>query len=246
MLDCSKRVLIHLVIPVWYCSQGNRSKTALRACSSAGLEEGSSLRLVFLFSSDDPGPWYPRDSVAVEPPLCPSIFQDLAEPDPMETVVAFVSNVVTRAARLQDIFSIFVIFASYEATEWESVWTQFSNLDTLCMSSGNFAICTNISLIFSSIVLARYPVPSRSGREPLGEPIFEEEAGKGETGTSVPSLARAMRTGGKPQNWVVDTWTRQNQHVRTGNGLSLNCYESTNSHSLTRASSDPTTSSDCA
>ena len=60
------------------------------------------------------------------------------------------------------------------------------------MSSGNIAICTNISLIFfsSSIVLARYPVPSRSGREPLGDPIFEEEAGNGETGTSVPSLAR--------------------------------------------------------
>ena len=211
MLDSSKRLLIYFVIPLWYCSEGNRSKTALRACSSSGLEKGSSLRLVFLLSSDDPGPWDPRDPVAVEPVLCPSMFQDLAEPDPLETVVAFVSNAVTRAARLLTICSIFVIFASYEATQWESVWTQFSNLDMLCMSSGNFAICTNISLIFSSIVLARYPVPSRSGREPLGEPIFEEEVGNGETGTSVPSLARAKRIGGKQQNWVVDTWTRQNQ-----------------------------------
>ena len=42
------------------------------------------------------------------------------------------------------------------------------------MSSGNFATCTKMSLIFSSIVLH---VPSRSGREPSGEPIFEEEAG---------------------------------------------------------------------
>ena len=32
--------------------------------------------------------------------LCPSIFQDLAESDPLETDVAFVSNVVPRAARL--------------------------------------------------------------------------------------------------------------------------------------------------
>ena len=102
-------------------------------------------------------------------------------------------------------------FRIIRATVWESVWTQFSNLGTLCMGSGNFAICTNISLIFSSIVLAGYPVPSRSGRELLGESIFEEEAGNGETGTSVPSLARAMRKEGKLQNWIVDNWTGQNQ-----------------------------------
>ena len=57
-----------------------------------------------------------------------------------------------------------------------------------------------MSLIFSSIVVARYPVPSSSGREPSGEPTFEEEATNGETATSVPSLAPAMRTGGKQQN----------------------------------------------
>ena len=224
MLDSSQWVLIHLVIPLWYCSQGNRSKTALRACSSAGLENVSSLRLAFLLSSEDPGPWDPRDPVAVEPSLCPSKFHDLAESDPLETDVAFVSSMVTRAARLLTICSIFVIFASYEATVWESVWTQFSNLDMLSMSSGNFAICTNILWIFSSIVLARYPVPSRSGREPLGEPVFEEEEGNGETGTSVPSLARAMRTGGKQQNWVVDTWTRQKQK-RSWTGTTLCTFE---------------------
>ena len=86
------------------------------------------------------GPWDPRDPVAVELSLCPSVFQDRAEPEPLDTDVAFVSNVVTRAA----ICSIFVIVASYEATVWESVWTQFSNLDMLCMSSGNLEICTNI------------------------------------------------------------------------------------------------------
>ena len=43
----------------------------------------------------------PRDPVAVEPSLCPSIFQDLAEPDPLEADVdTFVSNAVTRAATL--------------------------------------------------------------------------------------------------------------------------------------------------
>ena len=34
---------------------------ALRDCSSAALEEGSSLRLVFLLSLDDPGPWDPAE-----------------------------------------------------------------------------------------------------------------------------------------------------------------------------------------
>ena len=41
--------------PVWHCSQGNRKRTALRAFSSSGLENVSSLRLVFLASSDDLG-----------------------------------------------------------------------------------------------------------------------------------------------------------------------------------------------
>ena len=34
-----------------------------------GLSKVSSLRLVFLLSSDDPGPWDPRDPVAVDPLL---------------------------------------------------------------------------------------------------------------------------------------------------------------------------------
>ena len=94
-------------------------------------------------------------------------------------------------------------------TVWKSVQTQFSNLDTLSMGSVHFATCTNISLIFSSIVLARNPVPSRSGREQSREPKFKEEASKRESGTSVPSLERAMETGGKQQNLVVDTGTRR-------------------------------------
>ena len=35
ILDLFQRVLLHIVVPVWYCSHGNRSKTALRACSSS-------------------------------------------------------------------------------------------------------------------------------------------------------------------------------------------------------------------
>ena len=99
MLDSSQRLLIQFVIPVWYCSHGNRSKTAVRACSSSGLEKVSSLRLVFLLSSDDPGPWDPRDPAAVEPLLRPSMFHDLAESEPLETDVAFVSILHVRAVR---------------------------------------------------------------------------------------------------------------------------------------------------
>ena len=58
------------------------------------------MRLVFLLSSEDAGPWDPRDPVVVEPSLCPSKFQELAEPEPLEAEAAFVSKVVTRAARL--------------------------------------------------------------------------------------------------------------------------------------------------
>ena len=108
--------------------------------------------------------------MAVELVLCPSMFQDLAEPDPLETVVAFVSNVVTRAAKAANHLFNIRNFRIFEPLFGKASGRNFSNLDTFCRSSGNFAICTNISLIFSSIVLARYPVPSRSGREPLGEP----------------------------------------------------------------------------
>ena len=83
-----KRLLIQVVIPLWYCSCGNRSKTALRACSSSGVEKVSSLRFVFLLSSDDPGPWDPRNPSAVEPLLRPSMFHNLAESEPLETDVA--------------------------------------------------------------------------------------------------------------------------------------------------------------
>ena len=45
-----------------------------------------------------------------------------------------------------------------------------------------------ISLIFSSIVLARNAGPSKSGRKPVGEPNFEEEAGAEDIDTFVPSV----------------------------------------------------------
>ena len=54
-----------------------------------------------------------------------------AETEPLETDVAFVSKAVTQTAKAANDFLNFVTFASYEATVWESVWTQFSNLDTL-------------------------------------------------------------------------------------------------------------------
>ena len=66
--------------------------------------------------------------------------------------------------------------------------------------------------MFSSIVLERIHVLSRSGAEPLGEPKFEEGScmSHGGTGLSDASSTCSMSTGGKQQHWVVDTWTRQN------------------------------------
>ena len=109
--------------------------TALRAFSSSGLEKVSSVRLVFLFSSEDPGP---RHLAAMEPSACPSKFQDLAEPEPLEPEAAPISKVATRAARLLSICSTFVILAVLEATVCESVWTQFSILDAFCKKSGSY------------------------------------------------------------------------------------------------------------
>ena len=144
MLDSSQRLLIHFVIPLWYCSQGNRSKTALRACSSSGLENVSSLRLIFLLSFDDPGPWDPRDPVAVEPSLCPSIFQDLAEPDPLETDVAFVSILHMRAVR-ELTFSVRVL--------------------TFCSNAANDAILAERALtVCSTLAILEVTIPTASLR----------------------------------------------------------------------------------
>ena len=70
---------------------------------------------------------------------------------------------------------------------------------------------SRISLSCSSVW--RPPIPSRSGAEPSGEPKFEDVAGNGDTGTGLSDAwsRRAMKAGGNQQNWVVDTWTRQNQ-----------------------------------
>ena len=136
MLAVVQMLLIQVETPAWYCSHGKCSKTALRACSSSGIEKVSSLRLVFLLSSDDPGRRDPRDPVAVEPSLCPSRFQELADPELLESQAAFVSKVATRAARLPTICSILVTLVVMAATVWESVWTQLSILDKFCKKSG--------------------------------------------------------------------------------------------------------------
>ena len=104
MLDSSQRFLIQIVSPVWYRSHGSRNKTALRACSSWELEKVSSLRLVFPLSSDDPWPSDPRDPVAAELLLCPRMFQDISESEPLETDVAFVSIFAHACSVRADIF----------------------------------------------------------------------------------------------------------------------------------------------
>ena len=174
----SQRVLIHFVIPVWYCSHGNRSKTALRACSSAGLEEVSSLRLVFLLSLDDPGKW---DNAAVEPSTCSGEGQDLAEPDTFDAEAAYVSTLHKRAVGVLKLCSISVSLVAKSP----SVFVICESMrDIQFVRAGICAICVSKcthferrASSFSSVVLPeQVPIPSRSEPEPLGEPKFEEEA----------------------------------------------------------------------
>ena len=133
-------------------------KRALLASSSSDLPNVPSLGLEFLLASDDPGPWGPSDwwAIAVSwyvPRSCRARFAG------DRCCIRFQCG--NTGCKSSNHFLIFVLFASYEET---SIWKQFSNLDTLWISSGNFATCTNISLIFSPIVLAHYPVLSKSRR----------------------------------------------------------------------------------
>ena len=89
MLDSSQRLLIHIAIPVWYRSHGNRSKTALRACSWSGFEEKHVCISYFYCHLMILGPW---DPAAVEPSTCSSEGQDLAEPDTLDADAAYVST----------------------------------------------------------------------------------------------------------------------------------------------------------
>ena len=85
---------------------GPVNQTALRACSSSDREGTSSLRLVFLLSLGDPGPW---DPAAVEPSTCSSEGQDRAEPDTSDAESADVSTLHKRAVRV-------LIFCSISAS----------------------------------------------------------------------------------------------------------------------------------
>ena len=105
MLVVAQNSSNHVDTPAWICSHGKCGKTALRAFSSSGFEKASSLRLVFLSSSEDPGPWDPSDPVAVEPSLCPSEIQELAELEPFEVEAALVSKVATRAEAANNLFN---------------------------------------------------------------------------------------------------------------------------------------------
>ena len=67
------------------------------------LEKVSSLRLVFLLSPDDPGPW---DPVAEEPSTSPGKSQDLAGPETLEADATSVSILHMRAMRALTFCSI--------------------------------------------------------------------------------------------------------------------------------------------
>ena len=168
MWDSSQRLLIHFAIFLWYCSHGNRSKTALRACSSSGLQEISSLRLVFLLSLDDPSTFTGEG-------------QDLAEPDTFDAEAAYVSTLHRRAVKVLKLCSI---SASLVAKSPSVFVIRESMRDIQVVRAGICAICvskcTNFerrASSFSSVVLPQQvPIPSRSEPEPLGEPKFEEES----------------------------------------------------------------------
>ena len=166
-----------------------------------------------------------RDPVTVEPLLC--------EPDPLETDVAFVSNVVTRVARLLTICSIFVILAPYEATVWESVWTQFSNRDTLCMGGP----LRNLYEHFVDFLLHRAGTVSCSfevRKRAVGRTHIRR-GGWCRRYWHVRSITRTCHEKGwettklgcrhldktKPETLVNG---KNTVHIRTGNGLSQNGY----------------------
>ena len=92
------------VVPVLQCtvigiSAGDRmeivKRTALRAFSSSGLKNVSSLGLVFLPLQKTLG----HGTLRLEPSTCPGEGQDLAEPETLEAEAAPTSKVATRAAR---------------------------------------------------------------------------------------------------------------------------------------------------
>ena len=139
--------------------------------------------LSFCFRPTSPGS---RDPVPVEPSSCPGKGQDpIGDPETLEVETAPASKAATRAARPPTNCSILVTLVVIVAIDWETVWTQLSNLDTLRVSNGSGVSCESISLTLSSNVLERPPILSRSGSEPSGEPKFEDKAATGEPGKEV-------------------------------------------------------------
>ena len=130
---CSQRVLIHLVHLLWYCSQGNRSKTALRASSSAGFWE--SLKSTPRISTFTRRPWALGHE---KPNVCGTIT---------------LSRQVPRSCRISTLKSYFVPKKWCEpqssqqvvqclwcrsTTVWANVSTQLLIPTGFCMTSGNW------------------------------------------------------------------------------------------------------------
>ena len=191
--------------PAWHCWQGNRKKKV------------SGLRLVFLFSSEDPGSW---DPAAVEPPICPSEGRDLAEPETLEAEAAFVSILHMRAVRELAFCVKQLTFCSISVNEPILAQKALTICSTLVTDGPDMIFkigksrTSGPNISRNSLKCAsceRWHTPSRSAPEPLGEPKIEEVAGKTDTGTVDASSTHAMKAGVKQQNWVEDTRSRQNQ-----------------------------------
>ena len=201
MLCSSQRRVIHLVIPLKYCSQKNRNKTALRACSSSVLEKISSVRLVFLLLSDDPKTW---DLAAVEPSTCSTEDQDRAEPDTFDAEAAYVSTLHICAVRWWKFCSIsaniamlaersLTVCSALVILEVTIPTASLRVLTWLSKSANPRASGNKISRSYLNCAsIERWPIPSRSGIEPLGEPTFEDNGGDlGKEVCSAPSHVRS-------------------------------------------------------
>ena len=218
MLVVARNLLSHVDTPAWNCSHRNCNKTALRAFSSSGFEKVSSLRLVFLFSSDDPGPW---DTVAVEPSTSSGEGQDLAE---LEMLEALVSKATRRAARLSTTCSTFAILFVMVAADCVSDKILLSNLVNPCTSivelmpdlpqSPKIFLRGWPRFSLQSNLRSEHHLSKSRAEEPKFEDNGVGEPGKAVCIASSNVRSLAMKMDGihkKKESWVADTWIRRSK-----------------------------------
>ena len=183
----------------WHCSQGNRKRTALRACSSSGSESLPSLRLVFRFSSEALGS---RDLVAVELAVRPGRGQDPADPETLEAEIAPSSNAATRVARPPTTFSILAILVVMVATDCEHGERCNELRKSLRDDDFEFLLDCACGLSAHSFEF---------GNGTIKNPCSKKGIRYASTYRAIKPTRVSHENWLSAQNWVVDIWTRQNQ-----------------------------------